>query len=94
MREQIKDWVGYVARIEIALELERIFGIEITDAELERIEVPSDFVTLVSALAPAIAHHQAAAQVLSALTRARREKTDAAELNQTFTELFSAHEDG
>jgi hypothetical protein len=94
MREQIEDCAAFVARIEIALELENSFGIQIQDIDLERIQMPLEFVTLVSALTTQVTQQQVATQILSALAHARQMDAHESDLHRNFAELFSVREDG
>src|ERR1700752_344227 len=43
MRAQLSSWRAYLAKIDLAIELERVFAIDVTDAELDAMKTPLDF---------------------------------------------------
>jgi hypothetical protein len=94
MRKQVAEVAADLARIDIALELEDMFEVQIQESDVERTQTPSDFVTLISRLAPNAAPKDISAQVLAALARANKSGASELDLGRTFKELFAVHEDG
>jgi hypothetical protein len=85
MRSQVAEWTAYVAKIEMAIELERMFGVQISDAEIDSLRRPSDFASL---LRGAPRHRPIEASILAALGLWRGAPVEARDLQRSFTELF------
>lgn len=90
MREGLSSWSGYLAKIDMAIELERVFGFEPSDDDLERIKIPFDFVQLIRDRAgEAGSSADIQSEVLAALTRSRKAAASPADLHIAFEQLFS-----
>lgn len=93
MREGLSGWSGYVAKLDMAIEFEQIFGIEPTDDDLEPIKTPLDLVQFFRARASvADATKDIEGEALAWLTRVRPATASPDELQRDFTELFPVTE--
>jgi len=89
MRAQLTEWNAYVARIEMAIELERAFGVTVEDADLDAMETPFDFVRLLRAQSIT---RPIESEVVAVLSRVRRASAGTNDLRRNFTDLFPVEE--
>ena len=85
MRSQLAEWTSYVAKIEMAIELERMFDVSITDAQIDSLRRPLDFAPLLNG---SRRRRPVEASILAALALWRRAPVDAHDLHRPFAELF------
>ncbi|MFO1349910.1 MAG: hypothetical protein U1F68_04205 [Gammaproteobacteria bacterium] len=85
MRALVAEVRAFVAMMDMALELERVFGVTITEAELESIQCPSDFAQY---LQGSQRRGNVEASIVAALALVRRTSADERDLHRTFAELF------
>jgi hypothetical protein len=93
MRADLSSWSGYLAKIDLSLELERVFAIEATDADMENMKTPSDVLQFYRARSDAAAsskdlEHDA----LTWLTRVRSTNASPTDLQRDFEDLFAVGE--
>jgi hypothetical protein len=95
MRAELTNWNAYVARIELALGIEKIYDLEIGDEDLERMSTPSDMVAFVSRAMGGQARVESIAEGITAeLGRLRGSASANADLGRQFFELFEVREHG
>lgn len=92
MRADLSSWSGYLAKMDLTIELERVFKIEITDADLELMKTPLDVLQFYQARSNAAASKDLEREALAWLTRVRSTTATPADLQLDFTELFSVKE--
>ncbi len=91
MREGLSGWSGYLAKIDMAIALERAFGIEPTDDDLDTIKTPLDLAQFFRARAN-VDDSDVEGEALAWLTRVRPGTAGASELQLDFAELFPVTE--
>jgi hypothetical protein len=91
MREELSRWSGYLAKMDMALEFERVFEIEITDADLEDMKTPVDVLQFYRTRSDAAASsNELERDALTWLTRVRpNTPAKPTDLQLTFEELFA-----
>lgn len=93
MRADLSGWSGYLAKLDLAIELERVFEIEITDADLELMKTPFDVLQFYRGRSNVAATSKDLdREVLAWLARARSTTATASDLQLDFAELFSVKE--
>ncbi|MFC4310508.1 hypothetical protein ACFPN2_15560 [Steroidobacter flavus] len=93
MRAGLSSWSAHLAKMNMAVELERVFGIEASDADLEQIKVPVDFVRFIRNRAGVAASSKDVdSEVLAALTRTRQTTANISDLKVAFEALFPVAE--
>ncbi|HEY0683459.1 MAG TPA: hypothetical protein VGD45_14085 [Steroidobacter sp.] len=91
MREGLSSWSGYLAKIDMAIEFERLFGIQPTDADLDTIKTPLDLVKFFRGRV-SVGDSDVEGEAFAWLTRVRPATASRDELQLDFTELFSVTE--
>lgn len=90
MRAQLSRWSGYWAKIDLAIELERVFAIEIADADLDAMNTPLDLAQFFRDRASvAGSPNDIESELLAWLARVRGTTASPVDLQRDFTELFS-----
>jgi hypothetical protein len=93
MRAELSSWSAYLAKMDLALELERVFAIDVSDADvdaLDAMKTPLDVLQFFrdrSSVAGSLQDIEG--EVLSWLARVRRTPANPMDLQLDFTELFS-----
>lgn len=89
MRQELSRWSGYLAKMDMALEFERIVGVEVADADLEGMKTPLDVLQFYRARSKAASTKNMEAEALAWLTRVRSASASAMDLQRDFAELFA-----
>lgn len=90
MRAGLSRWSGYLAKIDMTIELERVFGIEIPDADLELMKTPFDVLQFYRTRSDAAASSKDLERdALAWLTRVRPTAASPMDLQRDFEDLFS-----
>lgn len=84
MRSKLSEWSAHLSRMAVAIELEQAFGATFTDADLEAIKKPVDFVTFFRDRSAS----EIAGAVIAALTRLCRTPATADDMQRSFAEIF------
>jgi len=93
MRGHLSDWSGYLAKIDLAIALERVSSLEIPDAELETLRTPFEVLQFYrSRPTSAASYEDLEIEALTWLTLARHTTACSGDLEREFTELFSVKE--
>jgi hypothetical protein len=87
MRAGLSEWSAYEAKITIALELERIYGIEVSDTDIDAVKTPLDFLSLYRGPADEVESN-----ILATLSQMRGVAASPPDLQLDFTELFRVTE--
>ena len=93
MRTQLSSWSAHAAKIDLALELERVFAIDIPEADLDAMKAPLDLLQFFrDRSSVAGSSHDIESEVLAWLARVRRTTASPADLQLDFAQLFSVKE--
>ena len=93
MRVQLSNWSAYLAKIHLAIDLERVLAIDVSDADLDAMKTPLDLIRFFrdrSSVAGSLRDIEN--EVLAALARSRRTTANRMDLQLDFAELFSVDE--
>ncbi len=90
MREQLSGWSGYLARIDLTIELERAHGSVIPDGELDAMNTPLDVMHFYSGRTSADVDIESA--VVAWLARVRGTPSSLADLRLDYATLFAVTE--
>jgi hypothetical protein len=90
MRAGLSSWSGYLAKIDLSLELERVCAIAATDADLENMKTPLQFYRARSDAAAS--SNDLEHDALTWLTRVRSTNASSMDLQRDFEDLFAVGE--
>jgi hypothetical protein len=93
LRADLSSWSGYLAKIGMTIELERVVEIEATDADLELMKTPFDVLQFYRARSnAAVSSKDLEREALAWLTRVRSTTATPMDLQLDFAELFAVKE--
>lgn len=91
MRAELSSWSAYLATMDLAIELERVCAIEVTDDDLDAMKTPLDLVRFFRERSSG-SSKDVESEALAWLTRVRGSRASPVDLQLEFTQLFSVKE--